>query len=135
MDSKVTCLNEMSQDTMVSRLGIEFTGWDNNELVATMPVDERTIQPMKILHGGAMLALAETLGSAASRLYVDNPGKKVYGVSVAANHVKAVKSGQVRGVASLVHGGKTTQVWNVNIYNEDDNLISTARVTNLIMNS
>jgi 1,4-dihydroxy-2-naphthoyl-CoA hydrolase len=131
--SAIHYLNDKCRNTLVSTLGIEFTQWDNNTLEATMPVDQRTIQPWQILHGGAMLALAETLGSAASALLVDMDKYTVLGLSISSNHIKAVKQGTVRGVAKIIHKGRSTHIWDIGIYDEDNNLASTSRFTNMIV--
>lgn len=118
---------------MVNHLGIEFTAIGEDYLEATMPVDHRTKQPMGLLHGGASVALAETLGSLASSLTL-NPEKQVcVGLEINANHVRAVKEGKVKGIAKPVHIGKTTQIWEIKIYNDAEQLCCISRITMAIL--
>ena len=126
-------INLINQDTMVSNLGIEFTEIGNDFLIAKMPVDERTFQPMGLLHGGANVALAETLGSVGTFSIID--GKTHYGVCIEinANHIGSVMEGFVFGTAKLVHQGRTTHIWNIEIRDEKHKLISTSRMTMMII--
>ncbi|WP_111670095.1 hotdog fold thioesterase [Algoriphagus litoralis] len=126
-------LNLTSQNTMVSHLGIEFTGIGNEYLEATMPVDHRTKQPMGLLHGGASVVLAETLGSVASSLTIDTKKYTCVGLEINANHLKSVREGFVRGVAKPIHLGKSTQVWEVKIFNLEDQLSCISRITMAIL--
>ena len=119
---------------MVTHLGIEFTGIGDDFLEATMPVDHRTIQPMGLLHGGANVALAETLGSLAASLTVDQEKEAVVGLEINANHLKSVRSGKVKGIAKPIHLGKSTQVWEIKIFNEADQLCCISRLTMAILN-
>jgi 1,4-dihydroxy-2-naphthoyl-CoA hydrolase len=122
-------LNAPRRNSMVSHLGIEFTEVGEESLAARMPVDERTIQPFGILHGGASVALAETLGSVAASLTIDLSQKLPVGMEINANHLRPVSSGWVTGVVRPVHLGKTTQVWEVRINNEDEKLVCISRIT------
>ena len=126
-------INLINQETMVSNLGIEFTEIGDNFLIAKMPVDERTFQPMGLLHGGANVALAETLGSVGTFSIID--GKTHYGVCIEinANHVGSAMEGFVFGTAKLMHQGRTTHVWNIEIKDEKHKLISTSRMTMMII--
>lgn len=126
-------LNLTSQNTMVSHLGIEFTGIGLDYIEATMPVDHRTKQPMGLLHGGANVVLAETLGSIASSLTIDIEKYACVGLEINANHLKSVKDGKVRGVAKPIHVGKSTQVWEIKIFNEIDQLCCISRITMAIL--
>ena len=126
-------LNELGQDTMVSQLGIEFLEIGEDSLTARMPVDRRTVQPAGILHGGASATLAETLGSVAATLCVDPFKKRCVGLEINANHVRPVRSGYVIGVATPVHIGKSTQIWQIRIKDEQDRLVSIARLTLAIL--
>jgi 1,4-dihydroxy-2-naphthoyl-CoA hydrolase len=126
-------INSICKNTLVGQLGIEFTGFDNNSLTARMPVDERTVQPMGYLHGGASLALAETVGSGGSLLLVDPSKYNVFGMNVSASHISSVREGWVFAKAILIHQGRTTHVWDVEIKDHADKLISVARVTNAIV--
>jgi 1,4-dihydroxy-2-naphthoyl-CoA hydrolase len=126
-------LNLTSRDTMVSHLGIVFTGIGPNYLEATMPVDTRTKQPMGLLHGGANVVLAETLGSIASSLTVDTKKHSCVGLEINANHLKSVSDGKVKGIAKPIHLGKSTQVWEIKIFNEGDQLCCISRITLAIL--
>lgn len=118
----------------MEQLGIEFLSWDNNELVLSMPVDKRTIQPMGILHGGASIALAETAGGAGSMILLKNcPEKMAVGLDIKANHIGTAKKGTVCAVARIRHEGKNTHVWDVEILNDKKEVISLCRVTNMII--
>ena len=114
---------------MAEWLDIRFTGLTGDSITATMPVDHRTIQPYGLLHGGASCVLAETLGSVASALVVDSEKFIVVGIEINANHVKAVKSGFVYGRTTPVHVGRRTQVWEIRITNEQDQLVCVSRLT------
>lgn len=129
----LTQLNNTKHQTMVTHLGIEFTGIGDDFLEATMPVDNRTIQPMGLLHGGANVALAETLGSLAASLTVDQEKQTVVGLEINANHLKSVRSGKVKGIAKPIHLGKSTQVWEIKIFNESDQLCCISRLTMAIL--
>ena len=129
----LTQLNNTKHQTMVTHLGIEFTDIGDDFLEATMPVDHRTIQPMGLLHGGANVALAETLGSLAASLTVDPEKQTVVGLEINANHLKSVRSGKVKGIAKPIHLGKSTQVWEIKIFNEADQLCCISRLTMAIL--
>lgn len=118
---------------MVTHLGIEFTEIGEDYLEATMPVDHRTIQPMGILHGGANVVLAETLGSVAASLTVDLNTQQVVGLEINANHLKSVRSGKVKGITKPIHLGKSTQVWEIKIFNEAEQLCCISRITMAIL--
>lgn len=122
-------LQEISQNTMVEHLGIEFLELGVNFISAKMPVDERTIQPMGLLHGGASLALAETLGSVASTLLVDIKKQFCVGLEINANHIKSARSGYVFGKATPIHVGKKTHVWDIKIKNDREELVCVSRLT------
>src|SRR5258706_10889556 len=107
-------LREMSAGTAVEHLGIEFTGFGDDWLAARMPVDRRTVQPAGLLHGGASVLLAETVGSLATHLSIDADRIGV-GLEINANHLRGVRSGWVTGTARAIHLGKSTHVWEVRI--------------------
>ncbi len=121
-------LQEWSRNTLVEQLGIQFTAIGDDFLEARMPVDHRTVQPLGLLHGGASVALAETLGSVAATLCVE-PTKFCVGLEINANHIKAVREGFVTGTARPVHIGKQTQVWEIKISNDFIQLICISRIT------
>ena len=124
--------NNFSKNSIVGYLGIIFTEKGNDFLKGTMPVDKKTIQPHGILHGGASVVLAETLGSAASSMAVDDQHYTV-GMEVNANHIKSVTKGIVTGTAKPVHIGNTTQVWDISIKNEKDQFICISRLTMAVL--
>ena len=124
--------NNFSKNSIVGYLGILFTEKGNNFLKGTMPVDEKTIQPHGILHGGASVVLAETLGSAASSMAVDDQHYTV-GMEVNANHIKSVTKGIVTGTAKPVHLGNTTQVWDIIIKNEKRQVTCISRLTMAVL--
>jgi uncharacterized protein (TIGR00369 family) len=126
-------LNELSAGTVVEHLGIEFTGFGPDWLSGRMPVDHRTIQPFRLLHGGASVLLAETLGSCASNLCVDNTMQYCVGQEINANHLRAVRQGHVTGRASPIHLGRTTHVWEIRINDDDDRLICISRLTMAVL--
>ncbi len=126
-------LNNINKGTMMEVLGIEYIKVGTGYLEAKMPVDERTYQPAKLLHGGASMALAETLGSVGSAIMVNLDEYEVRGSQLSANHIKSVKKGWVIGVASLLHHGRNTHVWNIDIKDKEGKLISTCRLTNFII--
>ena len=130
-DKKVTVshLQEFSKNTMVEHLGIEFLELGDNFISARMPVDQRTHQPMGLLHGGASLVLAETLGSVASSIIVDMNSFHCVGLEINANHIKPARNGFVTGKAFPVHIGKKTHVWDIRIQNEGKELVCISRLT------
>jgi 1,4-dihydroxy-2-naphthoyl-CoA hydrolase len=122
-------LNRFSRNTLAEHLGIEITAMGENSLEAKMPVDRRTHQPLGLLHGGASVALAETLGSIAAYCTLDNTLKTCVGLEINANHIKAVRSGFVTGIAAPVHVGQRTQVWEIRISNDQKELVCISRIT------
>lgn len=122
-------LNKMSAKTMVEHLGIEFTAIGDDYIEATMPVDHRTHQPLGLLHGGASVVLAETLGSVAATCCVDITKQYCVGLDINANHIKSVKTGIVTGITKPIHIGKKTQVWEIKITNEQNELVCISRIT------
>ena len=121
-------LNAISKDTIIALLGIEYTKIGDNFIEAVMPVDTRTHQPYGLLHGGASVVLAETLGSVAANLVVAED-KVCVGLEVNANHVRSIKKGNVTGTATAVHIGYSTQIWQIEICNERQQLVCTSRLT------
>lgn len=122
-------LNKWSKNTILEVLGIQITGIGEDYLEATMPVDRRTHQPYGILHGGASVVLAETLGSIGSVLLVDPAKFRCVGLDINANHIKAVKTGIVIGTARPIHTGRSTQVWQIEIKTEAGELVCISRIT------
>jgi 1,4-dihydroxy-2-naphthoyl-CoA hydrolase len=122
-------LKDRSKGTLVEHIGIEFLEIGEDYITAKMPVDKRTIQPYGILHGGASLVLAETLGSVAATLCVDTKKERCVGMEINANHVRSVSSGFVYGVTKPIHVGRTTHIWEIKILDQEDNLVCVSRLT------
>jgi 1,4-dihydroxy-2-naphthoyl-CoA hydrolase len=122
-------LNKFSLNSMISHLGIEYTSIGEDSISAKMPADSRTLQPLGLLHGGASVTLAETLGSMAATCCVDQNTQYCVGLEINANHLKSVRSGYVTGTAKPIHIGKRTQVWEIRIVNEANELICVSRIT------
>lgn len=122
-------LNALSRDTLVDQIGIEITEIGEDYVRGRMPVDKRTRQPYGLLHGGASVALAETLGSIAAGLAVAGSGSYVVGLEINANHLRAAHDGFVIGTARPLHVGRSTQVWEIRIENEAGKLVCISRLT------
>ncbi|MER1975655.1 1,4-dihydroxy-2-naphthoyl-CoA hydrolase [Pseudocitrobacter faecalis] len=125
-------LNAMNEGTMMALLDIRYVALTDDTLEATMPVDHRTHQPFGLLHGGASVVLAETLGSVAGYLCTEGD-QKVVGLEVNANHIRAVRSGRVRGVCKAIHTGRRSQVWQIEIFDEEGRLCCTSRLTTAVI--
>ena len=128
-------LNSVSANTLTEFLGIEFTELGDDYIKATMPVDERTVQPMRLLHGGASVVLAETLGSVASMYCLENINThSVVGVEINANHLSSAKEGDlVTGIVKPLKIGRTMHVWEIKIYRSDERLICVSRITTAVV--
>jgi 1,4-dihydroxy-2-naphthoyl-CoA hydrolase len=126
-------LNQMSEGTLVQHLGIVFTEVGADYLEATMPVDQRTIQPLGLLHGGASVALAETLGSVAATILLDLSKQYAVGLEINTNHLRSVREGKVTGKATPIHIGKSTHVWGIEISNEEGKKVAISRITMAIL--
>ena len=122
-------LNDWSANTMMEALGIRITAVGDDWLAGSMPVDQRTHQPYGLLHGGASVALAETLGSTAAMLTLDPERELAVGLDINANHIRGVRCGTVTGTAKALHIGRTTQVWEIRIENEEGALVCISRIT------
>jgi uncharacterized protein (TIGR00369 family) len=135
MDKKYTLdfLNSLSKNTLMETLEIKFIDLGDDYLSATMPVNSKVFQPMGILHGGATVALAESVGSSASHIFVDNEKFIVKGIEIAANHLKSKSEGIVTATAKIIHKGRTTHLWEIRIVDEENNLISLCKLTNIIL--
>ena len=125
----LAAVNALSADSLIAHLGIEFTAAGDDWLEATMPVDARTHQPFGLLHGGASVVLAETLGSTAGNLCVDPRQWMCVGVEINANHLRGERSGVVTGRATAVHVGRSTQVWEIDIRNAAGKRVCVSRLT------
>jgi 1,4-dihydroxy-2-naphthoyl-CoA hydrolase len=126
-------LNANKNEDMVSYLGIEFTEVGEDFISGKMPVDHRTRQPFGILHGGAHVVLAETLGSLAANLVIEPNKGHAVGLDINSNHLKSIKEGYVYGVARPIHIGGATQVWEIKISDENNNLLNISRLTMFVV--
>ncbi len=126
-------INPLGRNTMGEHLGIEFTEIGDDYLKARMPVDHRTRQPYGLLHGGASVTLAETLGSVAAAFVVNKDKYDCVGLEINANHVRGVREGFVTGIARPIHLGKTTHVWDIRIHDDRDKLVCISRLTVAIL--
>jgi len=135
MDSKsdLEKLNSINKNTLMETLEIRYTELGKDYLVATMPVNKRVHQPMGLLHGGASVALAESVGSAASHYLIDPSEGEVRGIEISANHVRSIREGYVKATARLKHKGRTTLLWEIKIEDEKDRLISLCKLTCIIL--
>ncbi|WP_426701108.1 hotdog fold thioesterase [Rhodanobacter sp. Col0626] len=122
-------LNGWSANTMMETLGIRITAVGDDWLQGTMPVDHRTHQPYGLLHGGASVVLAETLGSTAAMLTLDPARELAVGLDINANHIRGMRGGTVTGTARMLHLGRTTQVWEIRIESEEGALVCISRIT------
>ncbi len=122
-------LNNTSQNTLVEHLDILYTDFGPDYLVATMPVDHRTKQPAGLLHGGANVVLAESVGSVASFLCLDDKSKMAVGLEISATHLRAVTNGRVKAVCRPIRVGRTVHVWNIEISDEEGRLSCISRLT------
>ena len=129
----VAAINQMNAQSLVANLGIEFTEVGADFMCARMPVDKRTVQPFGILHGGASIALAETLGSVASTALIDLTTQAAVGLDINGNHLRVVQDGSVIGTVRPIHIGRRTHVWEIRIEDEKGRLINISRLTMMIM--
>lgn len=128
-------INAALKNTLMEHLSIKVSEIGNDYICAVMPVGPKVHQPMGFLHGGATLALAESLGSMASFLLIDPEKFNVFGLEVNANHIKSKRSGVVTAKATPIHIGSTTHVWDIKIVDEEGQLISIIRMTNMLVNA
>lgn len=127
-------INSWSRNTLIEHLAIECVALGDDFIVARMPVDKRTHQPAGLLHGGASMALIESIGSMGSSLPLESEHEMPVGIEINANHVRAVTSGFVRGTGKLVHAGKRTHLWQVDIHDEaTGKLVCTGRLTVMVV--
>lgn len=125
--------NDWSKNTLMETLQIEYTDAGEDFLVATMPVNPRVHQPMGLLHGGASVALAESVGSAASLMFVNPEKQEVRGIEISANHVRSKKEGLVTATAKILHKGASIHLWEIRIVDENEKLISLCKLTNMVL--
>lgn len=121
--------NRNYKNTLMDTLGIEFTSIENGKVIATMPVDKRTYQPAGLLHGGASVALAESVASAGAYEMVDQETEAVVGMEINANHIRSKKNGVVTAIGTVLHRGRTSMVWDIKITDEQGRLICVSRCT------
>lgn len=126
-------LNAMSRNTMMEHLGIEYTAVGPDSISARMPVDHRTHQPFGLLHGGASVVLAETLGSVAAHMCLNTDKQYAVGLDINANHIRGVRSGWVYGTTKPLHIGGKTQVWEIRITTEEGALVCISRITMAVL--
>lgn len=126
-------LNSLNKNTLMQTLEIEFVDVGSDFVTAKMPVNSRVYQPYGILHGGATAALAETVGSCASALFVDTKTKIIKGIELSINHLKSKKEGVVFATAKAIHQGRTTHLWEIRIVDETQQLISICKLTNIVL--
>ena len=124
---------KMCKNTLMETLGIEFIDVTEDSITAKMPVAPKVHQPNGVLHGGASVALAESVGSAGAFIFLENENVTVRGIEIAANHVKSIREGFVYAKAKIIHKGRTTQLWQIRITNEADELISLVKLTTLAL--
>ncbi len=125
--------NQICKGTLMETLAIEYIDVGENFLVARMPVTPKVYQPDGVLHGGATVALAESVGSAASYIFIDGNEFYVRGIEISANHVKSIKEGYVYAKAEIIHKGRTTQLWQIKVTNESGELISNCKLTTIAL--
>lgn len=125
--------NNSSQNTLMETLQIEYTDVGADYLVGKMPVNSKVYQPDGVLHGGAMVALAESVGSMASYIFLDAQQFSIRGIEIAANHVRSVRDGEVFAKARILHKGRTTQLWDIKITDADDRLVSVCKLTTIAL--
>ena len=124
-------INAMCKNTLMETLDIVFTNVTQDTVTAKMPVTPKVHQPDGVLHGGASVALAESVGSAGAYIFLGTSNVQIRGIEIAANHVKGIREGFVYAKANIIHKGRTTQLWQIRIVDENDNLISQIKLTTL----
>jgi len=132
-EKMVAQCNAFSKNTLMETLNIRFTDAGEDFLTATMPVNSSIHQPMGLLHGGASVALAESVGSAASMLFVDPEKSEIRGIEISANHLKAKRDGIVTGTAKIIHKGRSIHLWEIRITDEEGQLVCLCKLTNMVL--
>lgn len=125
--------NDLSKNTLMTTLEIEYIDAGEDFLTAKMPVNHRVHQPMGLLHGGASVALAESVGSAASIMFVNPEKQEVRGIEISANHLRSKREGTVYATARIVHKGRSLHLWEIKIVDEENRLISLCKLTNMVL--
>jgi uncharacterized protein (TIGR00369 family) len=129
----INLCNKLCQNTLMQTLKIEFIDAGEDFLVAKMPVNSSVHQPMGLLHGGATVALAESVGSAASIMYINHEKQEVRGIEISANHLKSKRDGEVTATARIIHKGRSLHLWEIKIVDEQNSLISLCKLTNMVL--
>ncbi len=132
-EKKLAYINSFMSNTLMETLDIKFVGVGEGFLVATMPVTPKVHQPVGLLHGGASLALAESVGSTASHFLIDTGKYEVRGIELSGNHLKSIKEGMVTATARILHKGRTTHLWEIRIVDEAGDLVSLCKLTNIVL--
>jgi 1,4-dihydroxy-2-naphthoyl-CoA hydrolase len=132
-DKMLEYCNAFSKNTLMETLNIEFIDAGEGFLVAKMPVNASVHQPMGLLHGGASVALAESVGSAASHFFINDKEQEVRGIEISANHLRSIREGVVIGTARIIHKGRTLHLWEIKVTDEEGNLISLCKLTNMVL--
>ena len=132
-DKVLAMCQGFSKNTLMETLGIEYIDAGSDFLVARMPVNPSVHQPMGLLHGGATVALAESVGSAASMIFINPDKQEVRGIEISANHLRSKREGVVYGTARIVHNGASIHLWEIRITDEEDRLISLCKLTNMVL--
>jgi 1,4-dihydroxy-2-naphthoyl-CoA hydrolase len=132
-DKMLEYCNQFSKNTLMETLKIEFIDAGEGFLVAKMPVNSLVHQPMGLLHGGASVALAESVGSAASYFFINGKEQEVRGIEISANHLRSIREGIVFGTARIIHKGRSLHLWEIKITDEEGNLISLCKLTNIVL--
>lgn len=125
--------NKMCANTLMETLKIEFIDAGKDFLIAKMPVNSNVHQPMGLLHGGATVALAESVGSAASIMYIDVTKEEVRGIEISANHLKSKRAGEVFATAKIIHKGRTIHIWEIRVVDENEELISLCKLMTMVL--
>lgn len=127
----LSAINQRCKNTLMETLQIEYTEVGEDYLVAKMPVTSKVHQPDGVLHGGATVALAESVGSAASFVFLDTQNHVIRGIEISANHLKSIAEGEIYATARCIHKGRTTQLWEIKITDKQDNIISICKLTTI----
>ncbi len=130
---KLIVFNKVNKNTLMQHLNIEFIDIGKDFLKAKMPINSKVHQPDKVLHGGATVALAESVGSAASYIFINPITHTIRGLEISANHVRSAKNGNIYATARPIHIGKKTHLWEIKVIDENDMLISHCKLTNIVI--
>jgi uncharacterized protein (TIGR00369 family) len=125
--------DKIIQNTLMQTLHISFVKAEGNTLTAQMPVNSSVYQPMGLLHGGATAALAESVGSTASHIFVDLESQEIRGLELSINHLRSKKEGVIYATAKPIHIGRTTHLWEISIVDENDKMVAHAKITNIVL--